>query len=63
MALSETNLYLSHSNGTLTFNDMQVKCDIFQGDLFSPLLLCLALIPLSYFLNNTGYGYKITTEG
>ena len=29
MALWETNLYLSHSNGTLTSNGMQIKCGIF----------------------------------
>ena len=28
----------------------------------SPLLFCLALVPLSYELNNTGYGYNIYEE-
>ena len=62
MALWETNLYLSHSNGTLTSNGMQIQCGIFQGDSFSPLLFCLALVPLSHLLNNTGYGYKINNR-
>ena len=63
MALWETNLYLSYSNGTLTSNGMQIKCGIFQGDSFSPLLFCLALVPLSHLLNNTGYGLRSTTKG
>ena len=62
MALWETNLYLSHSIGTLTSNGMQIKCGIFQGDSFSPLLFCLALVPLSHLLNNTGYGYTISNR-
>ena len=59
MSLWETNLYFSHSNGTLTPNGMQIKCGIFQGDSLSPLLFCLALIHLSQLPNDTGYGYRI----
>ena len=59
MSLWETDLHLSHSNGFLTSNCMQIKCGIFQGDSLSPLLFCLALIPLSQLLNDTGYGYRI----
>ena len=59
MSLWETNLHLSHSNGTLTSSDMQINCGIFQGDSLAPLLFCLALIPLSQLLNDTGYGYRI----
>ena len=62
MPLWETNLYLSHSNRTLTSNGMQIKCGIFQGDSFSPLLFCLALVPLSHLINNTGYGYKMNSR-
>ena len=59
MTLWETNLSLSHSNGILTANGMRIKCGIFQGDSLSPLLFCMALIPLSQLLDDTGYGYKI----
>jgi len=59
MTLWETNLTLKHMNGTLISNNMRIRCGIFQGDSFSPLLFCMALIPLSQLLNNTGYGYKI----
>lgn len=31
---------------------------IFQGVMLSALLFCLALIPLFYMINRTGYGYK-----
>ena len=59
MSLWETNLHISHSNGTLTSSSMQINCGIFQGDSLSPPLFCLALIPLSQLLNDTGYGYRI----
>ena len=53
----QTRLLLSHNNGTLKSDP--IKHGIFQGDFLSPLLFCLALIPLSNELNNTSYGYKI----
>ena len=59
MELWETNLTLSHSNGILNANGMHIKSGIFQGDSLSPLLFCMARIPLSQLLNDTGYGYKI----
>ena len=55
----ETNLFLSHSNGILSSPGMKIKCGIFQGDSLSPLLFCMALMPPSKLLNQTGYGYKI----
>ena len=59
MSFWKTNLILSHENGTLRSNPIDVKCGIFQGDSLSPLIFCLALAPLSQILNDTGYGYKI----
>ena len=59
MNLWKTNLILSHSNGTLSSRDLRIKRGIFQGDSLSPLLFCMALMPLSQLLNDTGYGYKI----
>ena len=59
MLLWEKNLTLSHVNGILISNGMRIRCGIFQGDSLSPLLFCMALIPLSQLLNSTGYGYKI----
>ena len=54
-----TWLLLSHNNGFLKSDPIKIKRGIFQGDSLSPFLFCLALIPLSNELNNTGYGYKI----
>ena len=59
MLLLETNLTLSHVNGILISNGMRIRCGISKGDSLSPLLFCMALIPLSQLLNSTGYGYKI----
>lgn len=48
---------LSHSNSVLLSKDMKIKRGMY---LF---LFCLALIPLSRLLNNTGYGDKIKDKG
>ena len=55
----QTRLLLSHNNGTLKSDPVKIKRGIFQGDSLSPLLFCLALIPLSNELNSTGYRFKI----
>ena len=59
MSFWKTNLTLTHEKGTLRSNTIDINCGIFQGDSLSPLIFCLALVPLSALLNNTGYGYKI----
>lgn len=59
MGMWETNLFLSHSNGILSSPGMKIKCGIFQGDSLSPLLFCMALMPLSKLLYQTEYGYEI----
>ena len=55
----ETELHLNHTGGALKSSPIKINCGIFQGDSLSPLLFCLALIPLSHMLNNTGYGYDV----
>ena len=55
----KTRLLLSHNEGLSKSDFIQIKRGIFQGDSLSPLLFCMALIPLSNELNNTQYGYKI----
>ena len=55
----ETHLFLSQNNGTCRSECLRIKRGIFQGDSLSPLLFCMALIPLSCELNNTDYGYRI----
>ena len=58
----KTNLYLNHAQGSTVCENINIKCGMFRADSLSPLLFCLALVPLSYELNNTGYGYNIYEE-
>ena len=58
----KTNLYLNHAQGSTVCENFNIKCGIFQGDSLSPLLFRLALVPLSYELNNIVYGYNIYEE-
>ena len=58
----QKRVLLSHINVTLKSDLIKIKRGIFQGDSLSPLLFCLALIPHSDELNNTGYGYKFLIE-
>ena len=55
-------MVLSCGKSTIKTILMQIRRSIFQGDLLSPLLFCMALNPLSKELNRTGYGYRMTTE-
>ena len=41
--------------------DIQIKCGIFQADALSPLLFCVALNPLSSIIEQTSYGYTLTS--
>ena len=43
----KTNLYLNHAQWSTVSENIYIKCEIFQGDSLSPLLLFLALVPLS----------------
>ena len=56
-----TNLYLNHEKATLTSKRSNINNGIFQGDLLSPLLFCIALAPLSILINKSGYGFKINS--
>ena len=59
MAGWKTQLFLSHKDGIIRSRHLDIKRGIFQGDSLSPLLFCLALVPLSNELNETEFGYKI----
>ena len=58
----KTNLHLSYSEGSIICENFDINSGIFQCDSLSPLLYLLALTPISYELNDTGYGYKIGEE-
>ena len=55
-----TTMKLYYSDGCIITDPIKIKRGIFQGDSFSPLLFCLALVPLTSELAAIGYGYKIT---
>ena len=55
----KTNLHLNYSEGSIICENLDINSGILQGESLSPLLFCLALTPLSYELNDIGYGYKI----
>ena len=50
---------LNSVQGLITTEKISIKQGIFQGDSLSPLLFCLALVPLTSELNTSGYGYKM----
>ena len=51
---------LYYNDGRITTEQIKIKRGIFQGESFSPLLFCLALVPLTSELVTSGYGYKIS---
>ena len=55
----KTNLHLNYSEGSIICENLDINCGILQSDSMSLLLSCLALTPLSYELNDTGYVCKI----
>ena len=55
----KTNVHLNYSEGSIICENFGFNSGLFRVDSLSPLLFYLALTPLSYELNDTGYGYKI----
>ena len=56
----KTTIKLFYNDGSITTDTIRIKRGIFQGDSFSPLLFCLALVPLTSELDTSEYGYKIS---
>jgi len=54
-----TTMHLNSVQGLITTEKISIKQGIFQGDSLSPLLFCLALVPLTSEINANGYGYKM----
>ena len=55
----KTNLY---ADGKV-LRSVPIKRGIFQGDLFSPLLFVIALLPLTHILRETGMGHQLEKNG
>ena len=55
----ENNISFKHWGKHIEYRGYQYYQWYISGDSLSPILFCVALIPLSKLLTNTGYGYKI----
>ena len=55
-------MMLMHEKGCLKTGNISVRRGIFQGDFLSPLLFCMALIPLSKSINDAKLGYELEKE-
>ena len=53
MIEQETNLYLNLSQGSTICKNIKIKCGILQGDSMSPLVFCLALVPVTRDMDTT----------
>ncbi|KAL1446207.1 hypothetical protein WDU94_000039 [Cyamophila willieti] len=58
----KTNLMLQVEGNTMSVQNVEIKCGIYQGDGLSPIWFCLALNALSYLLNRSGKGYAIKNQ-
>lgn len=58
----KTILHLNHNKGIMTSRPIKIKSGIYQGDSLSPLVYCLALVPLGSLLKKSGYGYNTPME-
>ena len=54
-----TRLILKTKHEVMQSQPIQILRGIFQGDSLSPLLFCIALIPLTNELNRADCGYQV----
>ena len=54
-----TRLILKSKQEVMQSQPIQIRRGIFQGDSLSPLLFCIALIPLTNELNRADCGYQV----
>lgn len=57
-----TKMCLITKGATITTSTITINRGIYQGDSLSPLLFCIALIPLTKRLKNTHTGYKVNNS-
>ena len=55
----EHKAYFKNKAGIMQLQPIQIRRGIFQGDSLSPLLFCIALIPLKNELNRADCGYQV----
>ncbi|KAI5731018.1 hypothetical protein M8J77_003330 [Diaphorina citri] len=58
----KTKILVQTNQGRIETEEIYIRKGIFQGDALSPLLFCIALIPLSTMLNNSRIGYKLRNQ-
>ena len=58
----KTSLHLNHRDGQIKTDHFSIKTGIFQGDSPSGLLFILSLLPLSWLLNTSNIGYRISCQ-
>jgi len=59
MEKRNTKLILKTKPEVMQSQLIQIRRGIFQGDFLSPLLICIALIPLTNELNRADCGYQV----
>jgi len=59
MEKENTKLILKTKQEVMQLQPFQIRRGIFPGDSLSPLLFCIALIPLTNELNRADYGYQV----
>ena len=59
MTMWKTNLFLTHSEGVITVENVRFYRGIFQGDSLSPILFILAINPVSTLINQRCHGYRM----
>ena len=58
----KTSLHLNHRDGQIKTDHFSINTGIFQGDSPSGLLFILSLLPLSWLLNTSNIGYRISCQ-
>ena len=58
----KTKMILPFKDGCVSIKDININRGIFQGDYLSPLLFCIALIPIANILKRAKTGFKVENK-